>query len=107
VSDSDWLIPVICTDRGQHTRLRLADVRRVTQSDGSIRRSMTYPATSFSFVPPEPDAEPSSVSRTSYRFYCPGCGRHPSILQNRWWDAMWHAVTETDVVEIDISLLPF
>ena len=108
---SDWLITVVCTDRGRHEVTRLADVRKVTNSEGVVRRSMTGPVVGGSWQPPDPAAEanagPFSASRSSYKFHCPRCGRNPSIDQERWWSAMRHAVTDTDTVQIDISVLPF
>jgi len=108
---SDWLVTVVCTDRGQHKRTRLFDVRKVTDHDGMVRRSMTGPAVSGSWQSPDPAAEanagPFSASRSSYKFDCPRCPRHLSIDQKRWWDGLKVVVTQTSVVEIDISVLPF
>jgi hypothetical protein len=109
---SDWLIKVVCTDRGRHKRARLCDVRKVTDHNGVVRRSMTGPVVSSgSWQFPDPAAEanagPFSDSRSSYKFDCPRCSRHLSIDQKRWWDALKVVVTQTDATEIDISVLPF
>lgn len=58
------------------------------------------------FAPPMHDAEPRSmVSRGSYTFLCPKCGRTPQVKADRWWSLL-DAMAEAGHDELDISLLP-
>ena len=76
-------VPVVCTDKGQHLRVRLATVN--WWEDGSWHMTLEP-----SWQPPNADAEAAAsgsgttVSRTSYGFYCLRCGRNPQITRARW-----------------------
>jgi hypothetical protein len=60
------------------------------------------------WIPPNPDALPDSgESRNSYNFQCPRCTLHIQVNRDRWWTGVRELVTGTEVVRIDLSLLPF
>lgn len=77
----DFFLPVICTDRGQHKRVRLTTVIR--ELDGGLHMSRAFEA----FAPPMgKEAEPETlVSRNAYTFVCPRCNRSPQVGRDRWW----------------------
>ena len=107
---ADWTIEVVCTDRGSHARRRLTSVRKVQTHDGEIARTMPSswgPDDAWqSWAPPMKEAEPGdSESRSSYTFTCPRCHRKVNIKASRWWEAVRRVVTETDLTEIDLSVL--
>jgi len=98
------LMAVVCTDRGQHKRTRLGDVRWYACG----LWLMTVPESRHqSFFPPEAD------KGDNYVFACPRCGRTPYFARTKWVGAMegrlhprnWsNGVSRAD---LDISELPF
>lgn len=98
-------IAVICTDRGQHKRIRLTTARKDLWTDGSTSWSMTHALRHF--AAPDEDAEPLDViSRHSYTFICPLCRRNPAIEKDKWWSAI-ERLDDIHVREIDLSLVGF
>ena len=95
-------IAIVCTDRGQHPKVRLTTV---TLSEEPPQRHMSYALRHF--APPDPKAEPNSaISRDSYTFDCPRCARHPTIKRETWWQAM-EDTRAARLDEIDLSQLGF
>ncbi len=98
------LMVIVCTDRGQHKRTRLADVRWYT--DGHWR--MTWPASNRqSFRPPLND----EGEHANYVFDCPRCSRTPYFARSKWIeliDGRFSPLTHGDArTEFDVSLVPF
>ncbi|WP_156301888.1 hypothetical protein [Streptomyces sp. e14] len=92
-------IAIVCTDKGQHRRLRLTTARLLPSE-----RGMSFALEHF--APPMRNAAPSSmVSRESYTFICPKCRRSPLIKAEAWWRLL-EAWAEAGHDEFDISLLP-
>ncbi len=100
------IMAIVCTDRGQHKRARIADVR--WYADGHWR--MTAPLSKRpSFYPPlNTDGEDSC-----YIFDCPRCARTPYLSRQKWIGAVegrLHPRHWGDGVlhsELDVSNLPF
>ncbi|MFF9006083.1 hypothetical protein [Streptomyces goshikiensis] len=96
----EYRVGIVCTDKGQHPRVRLTMARR--EPDGS--HGMTYAFRNF--APPMSDAEPqTAVGRNSYVFRCPSCPRMPQVEATRWWEII-DRLAAAGLKELDISLLP-
>lgn len=100
------IMAIVCTDRGQHKRTRLADVR--WYSDGYWH--MTCPVSkTLSFYPPKNKEGEDS----NYVFVCPRCTRTPyfsrvkwiSALENRFHPRHWSDGASR--AEFDVSEVPF
>ncbi|RZU32711.1 hypothetical protein BKA19_2413 [Blastococcus saxobsidens] len=99
------IMAVVCTDRGQHKRTRLGDVR--WYADGW---RVTWPASSRhqSFLPPEN----KEGANSNYIFDCPRCTRTPYFSRAKWLELIegrfhprnWGV---GDRAEFDVSLIPF
>ncbi len=100
------LMAIVCTDRGQHKRTRLADVR--WYAHGHWR--MTSPVSKHqSFHPPlNRDGQHSN-----YVFDCPRCARTPYFSRSKWIEIVegrfhprtWDAGGAR--AEFDVSEVPF
>ncbi len=103
-----WLA-VVCTDRGQHKRTRLCDVR--FQPDGTWAVAETG-------TPSEDDSVASwqilwpegSEEQWLYDFFCRRCGRNPRLNRQSWLKVMdvVHPMTWPDGVsmrDLDVSRL--
>ena len=74
----DQPLRIVCTDKGCHRRTQLAYYWLMV--DGSDR--VTNHAFTLSVLGPgdyEPEGPLSTVSKESYTFWCPRCGRNPKI----------------------------
>ncbi|MET7824651.1 hypothetical protein ABZT23_08220 [Streptomyces sp. NPDC005386] len=60
------VLPVVCTDRGQHRKFRIS---RIAMSGTTT----TITGTASADKPPRPD------DLTGYTFTCPVCGRHVQL----------------------------
>ncbi|MEU4086490.1 hypothetical protein [Streptomyces aureus] len=99
VNEERVFVAIVCTDRGQHRRIRLTTAR-LHHSDRGMSFALEH------FAPPMADAEPRSmIGRESYTFLCPKCGRTSQIKADRCWQAL-EALAEAGRDELDISLLP-
>jgi hypothetical protein len=97
--EDDFVLHVVCTDRGQHDRVLLT-IAYCRMGERGMSHALHW------FAPPMPDAEPgSSISRESYIFRCPRCPRTAQVNADRWWRAVDGLVGAVD--ELDVSLLPF
>lgn len=102
------VMAIICTDRGQHKRTRLADVR--WYADGYWH--MTWPAAKrTSFRPPtNKEGEDSN-----YVFDCPRCTRTPYFSRAKWVERVegkfhpreWGSDGGTAHADFDVSEVPF
>src|SRR6266508_5223587 len=96
----DYVLPILCTDRGQHKRRVLTEVRRELDGSGGMNRALVW------FAPPMVDAKPGAMmGLKSYTFGCPSCNRTPEIGADRWWRLVDDAV-RAGLAELDLSLLP-
>lgn len=101
----DWTIGIVCTDRGQHKRTRLTTAGERYYKDGRPEMFMSHALRNF--APPMADAEDGTrISRHSYVFRCPLCGRMPTIHRDRWWAGVRRA-HEAGLAEIDLSVIGF
>ncbi|MFE3390598.1 hypothetical protein [Streptomyces anulatus] len=92
-------VAIVCTDKGQHRRLRLTTAR-LHESDRGMSFALQH------FAPPMAKAAPGSmISRQSYTFICPKCRRSPQMKAEAWWQLLdaWAGAGKD---ELDISLLP-
>lgn len=95
----DYFVTIICSDRGQHQRVRLTNARRELDGSRGMSHALRY------FAPPMDDAEPRSlISTSSYVFRCPRCCRTPQVTADRWWKLV-DAAASAGLDEIDISVL--
>lgn len=96
----EYRVGIVCTDRGQHTRVRLTMARREADGSHGMTHALRY------FASPMRDAEPGSMmGRSSYVFRCPACPRTPQVEATRWWQLV-DEVRAAGFTELDISLLP-
>lgn len=100
------IMAIVCTDRGQHKRTRLADVR--WYADDYWR--MTWPVSkNLSFRPPTNKEGKDS----NYVFDCPRCTRTPYFSRAKWSAAVegrFHPRNWDDGAshaEFDVSDVPF
>lgn len=120
-------LAIVCTDRGQHKKVRMTTVvwrsyeagapdkpvmlgLLMGTASGSIRRG--------NFVPPWVDGNPlrpagspadgspppPGWSRSSYDFWCPKCGRTTRIRAERWWQIV-DGARRVGMTEFDLSAL--
>ncbi|MGV9426602.1 hypothetical protein ACWDO7_20235 [Streptomyces sp. NPDC003656] len=96
----EYRVAIVCTDKGQHARVRLTMARR--EADGS--HGMTYAF--MYFASPMRDAKAGSmIGRNSYIFRCPACPRTPQVEATRWWQIV-DEMRAAGFTELDVSLLP-
>lgn len=104
------IMVVVCTDRGQHKRTRLADVRWYAADYWR----MTAPVSKKqSFYPPAS----AEGENGSYIFDCPRCTRTPYFARLKWVELMegrfhprnWNVDEDGSVsrAEFDVSTVPF
>ena len=109
----EWTVFVVCTDRGQHASVAITRINGLLNADGERSRHMPLLEAKGGippWYPPDNEArEGEGVSRSSYQFGCPKCGRHVRVDRDRWWDSVRRLVTEVGLGagldSIDISLL--
>ena len=100
-----WEMPIVCTDKGGHKRIRLTTAQAIKREDGTTSRHMSHALRHF--APPNADAESGgAVSRTSYTFICPICRRNPIVERARWWEAV-ESAQRVGITEIDLSQVGF
>lgn len=68
---------IVCTDRGQHRRMQLADYWH--EPDRYVPDRVESEGESLSMAGPWPNTTHPEFSWTSYRFMCPMCGRDLKI----------------------------
>ena len=120
-------IALVCTDRGQHDRVRLGTVLW-DNADGGRR----YMLPSDAYTPPRSEVRfrraargqrdywrreprmwpteweaPRPASDNAHNFACPRCPRTPQIHDGPRWDRMLDEARRVGVREIDLSWLPF
>lgn len=100
--EMDYFMPVICTDRGGHKRIRLTTARREMDGSHGMGHALVH------FAPPMRDAEPGTqgISRESYNIICPKCSRHIQLKSEKWWKLV-DDCARVELPELDISLLRF
>ena len=75
----DEPLRIVCTDRGRHKRTQLADYWHGPAGDRLTSRPITTSVLSPADY--EPEGPLSTVSRTSFTFYCARCGRNPKLKE--------------------------
>jgi hypothetical protein len=91
-------VRLLCTDRGQHQRIKIATVYGPTDGPvGTTHNGQWY-------NPPVPLAGPGELSRESYQFNCPHCTRQASVAAARW-HAILDEIWRVGLYEYDLSYL--
>lgn len=99
-------MPIVCSDRGQHSPTRLARFDR--HADGTRRVSGPY----RSWFPPFPEGshedadELADLSRESYSFCCMNCGRTPRVNVDKFIHTYVRRAFDAGLNEVDVSWLP-
>ena len=96
-----WLLPIVCTDGGQHSMTLLSHAFE----DPAIGLSYTADPR-FVHVTRQADAiGVPGASRESVRFTCPnpGCSRTPTVGRERWAKILDGARADESLAYFDVS----